>query len=224
MTVKDEEIEEEEGGDDSETVCPEGITCLARPFKNDLKKRGRVKRKREKVVKGTRRTRRKRPLAKFFWPKKMKKIGTDYIGTNNCEISKMSFWRSKNYRPYFNHLDKTGHIYDSRWGDSPIKTLTTFLLLRDEQICYFVNDVTYTHQSWLPAVVPTSQDEEGGMKSWSRGLHLDFKYRNLTDSGDDRGSEQGEKELDILEEVDVEFETSGFFLFLPPHHPDRPSG
>mmetsp|Transcript_28000 Transcript_28000/g.43680 ORF Transcript_28000/g.43680 Transcript_28000/m.43680 type:complete len:100 (-) Transcript_28000:640-939(-) len=60
MTVKDEEIEEEEGGDDSETVCPEGITCLARPFKNDLKKRGRVKRKREKVVKGTRRTRRKR--------------------------------------------------------------------------------------------------------------------------------------------------------------------
>jgi hypothetical protein len=36
---------------------------------------------------------------------------------SNFEIARVDFWRSKPYRAYFDHLDKSGGFFYERWGD-----------------------------------------------------------------------------------------------------------
>lgn len=42
---------------------------------------------------------------------------------SNFEIADMSFWRSKAYEDYFNHLDRAGGFFYERWGDAPVHSI-----------------------------------------------------------------------------------------------------
>jgi mannosyltransferase len=42
---------------------------------------------------------------------------------SNFEIGDMSFWRSKEYDDYFNHLDRAGGFFYERWGDAPVHSI-----------------------------------------------------------------------------------------------------
>lgn len=42
---------------------------------------------------------------------------------SNFEIADMSFWRSKKYEDYFNHLDRAGGFFYERWGDAPVHSI-----------------------------------------------------------------------------------------------------
>lgn len=42
---------------------------------------------------------------------------------SNFEIGDLSFWRSKAYEDYFNHLDRAGGFFYERWGDAPVHSI-----------------------------------------------------------------------------------------------------
>ncbi|MDP6671139.1 MAG: hypothetical protein QGI60_04980, partial [archaeon] len=69
----------------------------------------------------------------------------------NFEISKMSFWRSKEVVAFFNYLDRLGGIYTRRWGDAPIHLLIVSIFLPENQTHCF-RDVPYRHHKCI--VVP----------------------------------------------------------------------
>ena len=66
----------------------------------------------------------------------------------NFEIAKFSFFRSKDYMAYFDHLDKTGNIYYKRWGDAPIHWLGVRMLMDPTKV-WAVRDITYHHNNWI---------------------------------------------------------------------------
>ena len=63
----------------------------------------------------------------------------------NFEISSFEFWRSKPARDYFNHVDRSGGIYQHRWGDTLIHTMTVGMFLPKAQTHRFT-DIYYDHQ------------------------------------------------------------------------------
>lgn len=63
---------------------------------------------------------------------------------SNFEIADLSFFRSKEYRQLFAHLDKSGGFYYERWGDAPVHSLAAALLLEPQQVHYF-QDIGYRH-------------------------------------------------------------------------------
>lgn len=63
---------------------------------------------------------------------------------NNFEIADMDFYRSKAYRNLFEFLDNDGGFYYERWGDAPVHSLATALLLNPTQIHHF-SDFGYQH-------------------------------------------------------------------------------
>ena len=70
---------------------------------------------------------------------------------NNFEISKLSVWRSCEYRYYIDYIDQLGGIYYYRWGDATIKTIAVFLFVEKKSV-YEFKDICYTH--WILAVRP----------------------------------------------------------------------
>lgn len=63
---------------------------------------------------------------------------------SNFEIGDLDFFRLKQYQTFFNHLDRAGGIYYSRWGDAPIHSIgVTMLLLRTEIL--YLGDTGYNH-------------------------------------------------------------------------------
>ncbi|KAI0112558.1 glycosyltransferase family 15 protein [Nemania sp. FL0031] len=74
----------------------------------------------------------------------------DTLEYNNCqfysnfEVGSLAFFRSKEHRAYFEHLDKTGGFYYERFGDAPIHTLSVSLFLPKSRIWYF-RDIGYAH-------------------------------------------------------------------------------
>lgn len=46
---------------------------------------------------------------------------------SNFEIADMTFWRSKVYDDYFNHLDRAGGFFYERWGDAPVHSIALAL-------------------------------------------------------------------------------------------------
>ncbi|KAI0193097.1 glycolipid 2-alpha-mannosyltransferase-domain-containing protein [Astrocystis sublimbata] len=74
----------------------------------------------------------------------------DHLEYNNCqfysnfEVGSLAFFRSKEHRAYFEHLDKTGGFYYERFGDAPIHTLSVSLFLPKRRIWYF-RDIGYAH-------------------------------------------------------------------------------
>lgn len=64
---------------------------------------------------------------------------------NNFEISRVDFWRSEPVQKFIDFIDKSGHIYDQRWGDAPIHTTIVMTFLNLSQIHQFT-DIYYQHQ------------------------------------------------------------------------------
>ncbi|OMJ11797.1 Alpha-1,2 mannosyltransferase KTR1 [Smittium culicis] len=62
----------------------------------------------------------------------------------NFEIVDLSFYRSKEYKAYFDYLDKSGGFFYERWGDAPVHTLAVAMFLQKSQVKYF-GDVGYYH-------------------------------------------------------------------------------
>ena len=65
----------------------------------------------------------------------------------NFEISRVDFWRSPEYKRFFQDVDEAGGIYLSRWGDAPIHFLAVAALLKDEQLEAFT--MPYWHQYFV---------------------------------------------------------------------------
>ena len=76
----------------------------------------------------------------------------------NFEIAKFSFFRSKEYMSYFDHLDRTGNIFYRRWGDAPIHWLGVKMFLPTEKV-WGVKDITYQHNAWVQnlSAIPNRQ-------------------------------------------------------------------
>ena len=70
----------------------------------------------------------------------------DTIYFNNFEMSNISIWFSESYRDFVDYIDRTGHIYYTRWGDAPIKTIAVNLFVPEDGIYYF-KDVGYLHDN-----------------------------------------------------------------------------
>ena len=67
---------------------------------------------------------------------------------NNFEVSKMSIWKSKEYRGYIDYIDQSKGIFLRRWGDAPIKTLALSVFTPRSKIHQF-RDIRYRHQSLI---------------------------------------------------------------------------
>lgn len=57
---------------------------------------------------------------------------------SNFEIADMSFWRSKAYEDYFNHLDRAGGFFYERWGDAPVHSIALGLFEDSSRIHWCV--------------------------------------------------------------------------------------
>ena len=64
---------------------------------------------------------------------------------SNFEIADMEFFRSAEYRDFFNFLDEDGGFYYERWGDAPVHSLAAAMLLRPVQVHHFA-DFGYVHK------------------------------------------------------------------------------
>ena len=74
-----------------------------------------------------------------------KKWPENQIFYNNFEISKIDFWRSKEYKNYINYIYRLGGIYYYRWGDAPVKSLGLSLFMPERKLHQF-KDIGYKHQ------------------------------------------------------------------------------
>ena len=57
---------------------------------------------------------------------------------SNFEIADMSFWRSKVYEEYFQHLDRAGGFFYERWGDAPVHSIALGLFEDTSRIHWYV--------------------------------------------------------------------------------------
>lgn len=67
---------------------------------------------------------------------------------SNFEIGDMTFWRSKLYEDYFNHLDRAGGFFYERWGDAPVHSIALGLFEDANRIHWF-RDIGYQHVPFL---------------------------------------------------------------------------
>ena len=78
---------------------------------------------------------------------------------NNFELSKVSFWLSKQYQDYMEYIDQLGGIYYKRWGDAPTKSIAISMFMPRRKI-YNFNCISYKHQDFQnnakPPCVPHS--------------------------------------------------------------------
>ncbi|CUM50042.1 uncharacterized protein AC631_00894 [Debaryomyces fabryi] len=58
---------------------------------------------------------------------------------SNFEIGDMDFYRLDAYSKFFDHIDRAGGFYYSRWGDAPIHSMGVSLLLSKDELFYMDN-------------------------------------------------------------------------------------
>ncbi|KAI1403902.1 glycolipid 2-alpha-mannosyltransferase-domain-containing protein [Hypoxylon fuscum] len=63
---------------------------------------------------------------------------------SNFEVGSLNFFRGKEHRSYFNHLDRAGGFYYERFGDAPVHTLSVSMFLPKARIWHF-RDIGYAH-------------------------------------------------------------------------------
>ncbi|MCJ1434725.1 hypothetical protein MMC27_004095 [Xylographa pallens] len=63
---------------------------------------------------------------------------------SNFEIADMDFFRSPEYREFFDFLDADGGFYFERWGDAPVHSLAAALYLSPSELHHF-SDFGYVH-------------------------------------------------------------------------------
>ena len=66
---------------------------------------------------------------------------------SNFEIGDLRFFRGKQYKEYFDHLDKAGGFFYERWGDAPVHSIAAALFLNRSQIYQF-EEIGYYHPPW----------------------------------------------------------------------------
>lgn len=88
----------------------------------------------------------------------------------------MDFYRSKEYRDFFQFLDEDGGFYHERWGDAPIHSLAAALFLRPDQVHHFA-DFGYVHRPFQYCThAPTEE-------AFKRGeLVPDFDVRDVREA------------------------------------------
>ncbi|KAJ2778598.1 alpha-1,2-mannosyltransferase ktr1, partial [Coemansia javaensis] len=77
---------------------------------------------------------------------------------SNFEIAALAFFRSPQYRAYFDFLDRAGGFFLERWGDAPVHTLAAAMFLDKSQVHYF-GDIGYHHPPFQNC--PTDPDYNG---------------------------------------------------------------
>ncbi|RPA98168.1 glycosyl transferase [Choiromyces venosus 120613-1] len=77
---------------------------------------------------------------------------------SNFEIARLDFFRSEKYEKFFETMDRSGGFWTERWGDAPIHSLATGVLLEPSDIHYF-RDFGYRHTTiqHCPANAPARQ-------------------------------------------------------------------
>ena len=63
---------------------------------------------------------------------------------SNFEIADMDWFRTQEYRDFFEYLDQDGGFYFERWGDAPIHSLAAAMFLKAEELHHF-EDIGYVH-------------------------------------------------------------------------------
>lgn len=66
---------------------------------------------------------------------------------SNFEIGDLRFFRGRQYKQYFEFLDKAGGFFYERWGDAPVHSIGASLFLNRSQIYHF-EDIGYEHSPW----------------------------------------------------------------------------
>ncbi|MCJ1474720.1 alpha 1,2-mannosyltransferase 2.4.1 [Lambiella insularis] len=77
--------------------------------------------------------------------------GQTYNGCHfwsNSEIGSLNWLRSQQYLDLFNFLDKEGGFFYERWGDAPVHTIATSLMLKKQEI-HFFNQIAYYHPPFM---------------------------------------------------------------------------
>lgn len=64
------------------------------------------------------------------------------------EISKLSFWRRKEYMDFFNKVNDTGGFYLYRWGDTILHSMSVFLWMEEQKTHQF-KDISWRHQGYI---------------------------------------------------------------------------
>ncbi|KAI1768624.1 glycosyltransferase family 15 protein [Hypoxylon sp. FL1150] len=76
---------------------------------------------------------------------------------SNFEIGSLNFFRGKEHRSYFDHLDQAGGFYYERLGDAPVHTISVSLFLPKNRLWFF-RDIGYAHG--LCEQCPPHQDKQ----------------------------------------------------------------
>lgn len=63
---------------------------------------------------------------------------------SNFEIGDMDFYRLEPYERFFEHIDRSGGFFYSRWGDAPVHSIAVSLLLPKDAL-HFMSDTGYFH-------------------------------------------------------------------------------
>lgn len=66
---------------------------------------------------------------------------------NNFEIAKLEIFENDGVKSFMDEVDKTGYIYEYRWGDAPLRTIMLSLFFNRDQI-YMFDNVGYHHQEF----------------------------------------------------------------------------
>ncbi|KAI9472005.1 MAG: nucleotide-diphospho-sugar transferase [Benjaminiella poitrasii] len=66
---------------------------------------------------------------------------------SNFEIASVKFMRSEGYQSYFRYLDKAGGFFYERWGDAPVHSIATALMLKKSDVHWFY-DIGYKHDNF----------------------------------------------------------------------------
>ncbi|KAI5818265.1 nucleotide-diphospho-sugar transferase [Pyronema omphalodes] len=80
---------------------------------------------------------------------------------SNFEIADLNLWRSKEYREYFDYLDKKGGFFYERWGDAPVHSIAAALFLKKDQI-HFWHDMGYRHPPYERC--PTDEESHDSVR------------------------------------------------------------
>lgn len=92
---------------------------------------------------------------------------------SNFEIGDLRFFRGRQYKQYFDHLDKAGGFFYERWGDAPVHSIAASLLLNRSQIYHF-DEIGYEHSPWAHCPANRKKYHDNGKCSCNPDDSFDF--------------------------------------------------